>query len=175
MRRILYISAIGCDSYDREIAAYLQSAAAGSLVEATSLKNARRYGHSERLASFRTVDMGVLDFQTKKALSEERILEEARRAVDEDGAEVVILGCTKEFGFYRKIQDALGVPVIDSMLAAFKQAEYLAELRCRLGWAPSKVGAYETPPVEEIAEWGLDAASDMKGLWRAGDTSRPGG
>ncbi|HPT64607.1 MAG: aspartate/glutamate racemase family protein [Acetomicrobium sp.] len=119
-------------------------------------ENVRKYGFENRLASFRSVELGVLDFQEKKELAEERILKEAERAVKEDGAEVIILGCTKEFGFFEKIQDCIGVPAIDSMIAACKEAEHLVSCRDKLNWTISKVGAYEPPKIDEIRQWKLD-------------------
>lgn len=119
-------------------------------------ENVRKYGFENKLASFRSVELGVLDFQDKKDLAEERILREAERAVKEDGAEVIVLGCTKEFGFFQEVQDKLGVPVIDSMIAACKEAEFLVSCKNMLNWTTSKVGAYETPKDSEIRQWKLD-------------------
>lgn len=90
---------------------------------------------------------------------------EAERAVKDDFAEVVILGCTIQFGFYRELQELIGVPVIDAVLAPFKQAEYLVEVRNKMGWKPSKSGGFETPPVKEIVEWDLERQYGAEGLW----------
>ena len=38
-------------------------------------------------------------------------------------AAVIVLGCTIEFGFYRTIEDVLGVPVIDALVAPLRYAE----------------------------------------------------
>ena len=43
-------------------------------------------------------------------------MELSRRAVKEDGAEVIVLGCAGLAGMDRKIQDALGVPVLDGVV-----------------------------------------------------------
>jgi allantoin racemase len=78
-----------------------------------------------------------------------------REAVEQDGAEVLILGCTIEFGFFRDLQNELGVPVLDATVTPFKVAELRAELRQRYGWSASKKGGYEAPPLSEIEAWGL--------------------
>src|SRR5207245_8823268 len=82
----------------------------------------------DRAASFRVNNMGVLDFQRDHSKTNRRQLEEGRRAVEADGAEVIILGCTVEFGFWRELQKRLGVPVLDPVINPLKYAEYLVTL-----------------------------------------------
>jgi allantoin racemase len=118
-------------------------------------ENVHLYGHGHRLASMRAVELGVHDFQADHQRTCERLLGEGRRAVQEDGAEVLILGCTAEYGFHRQMQAELGVPVIDAVLAPFKYAEFLAELAGRFGWFPSRVWGSQAPPEEEVVAWGL--------------------
>ncbi|MDR5684450.1 MAG: aspartate/glutamate racemase family protein [Armatimonadota bacterium] len=116
-------------------------------------ENVWRYGMERRLASFRAVGLGVHDFQRDPPETERRLLASARAAVDQDGAEVIILGCTIEFGFFRSLQSQLGVPVLDATVTPFKVAELLAELKQRFGWLPSKVGGFESPPPHEVESW----------------------
>jgi len=125
------------------------------------MENVVRYGMKERLASFRSVDLGVLEFHQDEGETARRFREVAREAIERDGAEVLILGCTATYGFYRELQEELGVPVIDPMIAAFKTAEFAAELKNRLGWSHSKIGGYESPPPEEFAPWRLDGQYDF--------------
>ncbi|MGC8689761.1 MAG: aspartate/glutamate racemase family protein [Thermoplasmata archaeon] len=119
-------------------------------------ENLLRYGLKERLASFKSIDLGVLDFQNKKEETEKRLIEAGREAIEEDGAEVLILGCTAEFGFYRKMQESLNVPVIDATIAPLKYAEFLVDLKRLAGIKHSRIGKYESPPYTEIKAWGLD-------------------
>ena len=120
-------------------------------------ENVVNYGFKEKLASFKSVGLGVHDFHRDEAETAKRLKAAAKEAVEQDRAEVVILGCTIQFGFYKELQGYLGVPVIDAILAAFKYAEFLIELRKRFGWGHSKIYAFESPPEEEIRSWGLDA------------------
>jgi allantoin racemase len=131
------------------------------------MENVIRYGMRERLASFKSVDLGVLEFHQDEAKTAHRFRKAAQEAVERDGAEVLILGCTATYGFYRELQEELGVPVIDSMIAAFKIAEFAAELKNRLGWSHSKIGAYESPPPEEFTPWRLEEQYDFgdMGTW----------
>lgn len=113
------------------------------------------YGAGDRLASMRPLGMGVDEFQQDHAVTRRRIIEQAHRAVDEDGAEAIILGCTIEFGFFEEVQREVGVPVIDPVVAAFKVAEAMAGMKRRFGWRPSRVGSCEPPTEAEIQRFGL--------------------
>jgi len=117
------------------------------------------------VVSFRTLELGVPDFHADETNTEDRLKLESRKAVEEDRAEVIVLGCTMQFGFFKKVQEAVGVPVIDAVLAPFKHAEMLVDLRNRFGWQPSKAGGYETPPIAEIKEWRLEEQYGIEGLW----------
>ena len=115
---------------------------------------AREHGYGERLSGFYHVELGVNDFQADHAETERRLVEAGRKAVEEDYAEALILGCTLEIGFYREIEKAVGVPVIDPSIAAMKRAEYAANLKRQCGWVPSRMWSCEPPPEEEIARFG---------------------
>jgi allantoin racemase len=125
------------------------------------MENVIKYGMKERLASFKSVNLGVLEFHADEAETARRFREVAREAVEQDGAEVIILGCTATYGFWQELQEELGVPVLDSMIASLKTAEFAAELKNRLGWSHSKIGAYESPPPEEFTPWRLDEQYDF--------------
>ncbi|MFQ5794283.1 MAG: aspartate/glutamate racemase family protein [Candidatus Bipolaricaulia bacterium] len=128
-------------------------------------ENVVKYGFKDRLASFKSVGLGVHDFQKDKEETANRLKAAAQEAVNEDRAEVIILGCTIEFGFFKKVQESLGVPVVDAVLAPFKYAEFLTELKSRFGWKHSNAGGYECPPLEEITGWKLGEQYAMQGLW----------
>ena len=117
-------------------------------------ENVRLYGHEHAMVSMRPMGLRVHDFQNDERVFE-RMLSVGRVCVEEDGAEVVLLGCTASFGFCERLQDTLGVPVLDAMLSPFKHAEFLADAAHRLGWTPSRKWGSEAPPEAEIAEWGL--------------------
>jgi allantoin racemase len=126
-------------------------------------ENVRMYGYEPRMASMRPLDLGVHDFQADHERTCDRLLTEGRRAVEQDGAEALILGCTAEYGFHETMQAELGVPVIDAVLAPFKLAELLAETARDLGWYPSRRWGSEAPPAAEIEAWGLFQVSDKDG------------
>jgi allantoin racemase len=128
-------------------------------------ENVVKYGFSEQLASFKAVNLGVHDFQKDKLETERRLKAAAEEAVEKDRAEVIILGCTIEFGFYKSLQEELRVPVIDAVLAPFKYAEFLVELKKRFNWGQSKIYGYESPPKEEIIDWKIEQQYGLEKIW----------
>lgn len=118
-------------------------------------ENVHKYGFGHKLASFKSIGLGVHDFQKDHSVTEKRMLDAVKEAVEKDGADVIILGCTMEFGFYQTIQEECGVPVIDASLAPFKYAEFLVELRQKLNWSHSKKVGYQSPPQSELTAWGV--------------------
>jgi allantoin racemase len=79
------------------------------------------------------------------------IVEEARRAVEDDRAEVICLGCGGMAGLDKAITDALGVPVVDPVAAGIR----LAEAIVGLGLSTSKVSTYAAPESKTIIGWPL--------------------
>jgi allantoin racemase len=120
-------------------------------------ENVHAYGHGLRMVSMRALGLGVHDFQANHDLTCNRLPTEGRKAIEEDGAEVLILGCTAEYGFHETMQNELGVPVIDAILSPFKTAEFLAEVAARFGWQPSRKWGSEAPPEAEVSAWNLFA------------------
>ncbi|MEM3191439.1 MAG: aspartate/glutamate racemase family protein [Candidatus Micrarchaeaceae archaeon] len=119
-------------------------------------ENVIKYGLKDRLASFKSIDMGVLDFQRNKSETEKRLISAGRDAIERDMAEVIILGCTAEFGFFEKMQEELGVPIIDATLAPLLMASFFIDLKKKAGLSHSKIGKYAAPPLNEILEWELE-------------------
>lgn len=127
-------------------------------------ENVCKYGFEKKLASFRSLNMGVLDFHRDEHATMRKLKEEIALAIEKDRAEVIVLGCSMQFGFCRELQEEFGIPVIDAMVAGLKQAEYLLELREKAGWAYSRRGLYEAPRKEEMHTWNLEEDFGLAGL-----------
>ena len=69
---------------------------------------------------------------------EEKCLQTAQLAVEEDRAEVIVLGCAAMTGLDKPLQEKLGVPVLDGIVCALIIASGLA----RYGVSISKVRRY---------------------------------
>ncbi|MGQ9624393.1 MAG: aspartate/glutamate racemase family protein [Candidatus Bathycorpusculaceae bacterium] len=86
------------------------------------------YGLDKKLAAIRITDIRVLDIKKEFKKLVEALAEEGRKAIEEDGAEVLVLGCGSLLNIAEILQKRLNVPVIDSGLAALKIAEDLVKL-----------------------------------------------
>jgi allantoin racemase len=94
------------------------------------------------LASVRSLDLSVAETDAEPEKTKERVLEVAQKAVDEDGAEVIILGCAGMAGYAKEIERKLRVKVLDPSAVALKVAEAMADL----GLTQSKRGLFSAPP-----------------------------
>jgi allantoin racemase len=84
----------------------------------------KAFGLESRCASVRSTGTPVLALADSGSGNvEELILVEARKAVEEDGAEVISLGCAGMAGLDGRLKCELGVPVIDGVAAAVKLVE----------------------------------------------------
>ena len=106
----------------------------------------RMGGFEHAYASTLVTGMSVLDMEADPKTTKRRILVEARRAVAEDGAEVIVLGCAGLSGYAKDIERELGVVVLDPTAVALKVAETFADL----GLRHSKIARFATPPAKEI-------------------------
>lgn len=98
------------------------------------LAQARKYDLQDPLISVRAPQKGVEDLG-----NEELFLELSRQAIEEDLAEVVVLGCAGLAGMDKLIQEKLGVPVLDGIPCAL----ILAMGFVRYGVSTSKALGYD--------------------------------
>ena len=84
-------------------------------------------GFSHKLASVRSFDLPVLDLRKNVEKTVEKIVEASRKAIEQDGADVIIHVCLGTFGLAKAVEKEIGIPVIDPAIAALKQAEMLIE------------------------------------------------
>lgn len=120
----------------------------------------RRSGLADRCASVRSIDLSVLSIEADLDTTVEHMEEEARRAIEEDDAEAILLGCAGLGPLDKKLQAALGVPVLDGCGCAIK----LAEACHQYGVSTSKQLSYAEPPVKEyVGMPEFNAAFDSAG------------
>lgn len=105
--------------------------------------NALLYGFERRIASWRPIDFTVEQLHRGPEQAFASLAKEAEAAVREDMAEVVILGCAAMEGTARQLSERVGVPVVDPVVAGFKLAEMLGDLRARTGLSISRAYDYE--------------------------------
>ena len=75
-----------------------------------------------------------------------KVINEAKLAIRNDGAEAICLGCAGMGPLDLRVQDAIGVPVFDGTVCAIKVAEGLVSY----GKRTSKIGAYSWPEKKEL-------------------------
>jgi allantoin racemase len=103
-------------------------------------------GLDRRLASFRSVDMGIPDVAANPDEFLDRVVEEGVRAVEDDGAEVVVVSEITSPEFCERAATELPVPFVDPGVACWKWAELAADLYERVGLSHAKAFGYEAPP-----------------------------
>jgi allantoin racemase len=107
------------------------------------------YGIREKLASFRIIDFTVPQMAAEPERLQEAIYKEAQKAIEEDRAEAIVLGCTMESGFMKRLMEKLKVPVLDAVVTTWKYAEMMADLYRNVGLTHGKAFDYEPPPKVE--------------------------
>jgi allantoin racemase len=112
----------------------------------------------DRCASVRANGMSTLEVDSDPARAIHLIVEEARKAVELDHAEVICLGCAGMAGLEETITSKLGVPVIDGVAAAVR----LAETVVGLGLKTSKISTYAMPDAKKIIGWPLSTALGLR-------------
>lgn len=107
--------------------------------------NALIYGHNKKIASWVSIDMTVENFHNKsKEEIIEVIVDSSKKAIEEDLAEVIILGCAAIEGVTDTLQKILKIPVIDPVAVTFKVAESIADLKKKMSLGTSKIYDYES-------------------------------
>ncbi|WP_117234988.1 aspartate/glutamate racemase family protein [Vibrio maerlii] len=100
-----------------------------------------RYGYHHLCSGVRATDIAVLDLEAIDSQTFEKLKQECQLAINEDGAEAIVLGCAGMSDLASELSSALDVPVIDGVTAAVKLAESLHQLRL----TTSKAGQYASP------------------------------
>jgi allantoin racemase len=106
-------------------------------------------GLSDRCASVRASGMSVLELESDPDAAVQAILDQSMRAVEDDHAEVICLGCGGMAGLKRKVSELTGAPVVDGVTAAVTIAESLV----RLNLSTSKIRTYAPPRTKAVKNW----------------------
>ncbi len=114
----------------------------------------RTYEFQGRVASIRFANVPVLDLE-HSVQTAEAILKEARKAIDDDGADVIVLGNTGMSTVVAVLQERLEVPVVDPAIAALTLAASLVQM----GLSHSR-RCYLPPPEKDVLgkpfkDWGF--------------------
>jgi allantoin racemase len=108
--------------------------------------NLHRYGLAARCARVRSSEVAVLDLEHPGSEASDRISAEIGRAVAEDRAEAIVLGCAGMADLAGRLSAEHGLPVLDGVSCAVR----LAEAMVGLGLRTSRLGGYAPPPVHKL-------------------------
>ncbi len=106
----------------------------------------KAYGAESFCRSIRTTGLSVLEFGKNPEKGLKALAEQGRRAVEEDGAECILLGCAGFVDFVDRLREELRVPVLDGVMPAVKLAEALVKMNVKT----SKANTWKAPEVKEI-------------------------
>jgi allantoin racemase len=105
----------------------------------------RRYGFADR-ALVTACNVAVLDLEKLDSDAAEKLDAEIALALDK-GAEAIVLGCAGMADLALTLSQRFGIPVIDGVAAAVKQAEALVGLKL----TTSRRGSYAFPAAKSYA------------------------
>jgi allantoin racemase len=101
----------------------------------------RNYGMEHHCRRVRATELPVLELENPASNARRVIVDECRRALEEDGSGAIVLGCAGMADLTRAISEEIGAPVIDGVTAAVKLTEALVGL----GLGTSKRGDLAYP------------------------------
>ena len=104
--------------------------------------NLHRYGLIARCARVRSSEVAVLELEHPGSDACVRISTEIGRAVVEDRAEAIVLGCAGMADLAETLSREHGLPVLDGVTCAVGLAESMVRLRI----FTSRLGGYSPPP-----------------------------
>ena len=93
-------------------------------------KQVHEYGLNHHLASVRAINIPVLELLNDLDFTYKKILKLGEKIVKEDRADAILFGCmTMSFSCLdKKLEDKLGIPVLNAGRVALKQAESLISM-----------------------------------------------
>jgi allantoin racemase len=109
--------------------------------------NLMRYGLASRCARVRAAGVPVLALEQRNAAACGLISGEIDKAIGEDHAEAIVLGCAGMADLAAELSRKHGLPVIDGVAAAVG----LMEAVVRLSLKTSRLGAWQSPPAKPYA------------------------
>ena len=114
------------------------------------------FGLGGRLASIRSINQSLNSIGSVQADFKDTLLALSRQAVEEDGADVVILAGAPLAGLARDFEGQIPVPVVDGISAGIRMTEAVVALQSGF----HRQGAFAPPPVKRRSglSQNLDAA-----------------
>lgn len=109
-------------------------------------RHIRRYELFHRMASIRPLELSVAELAADPEGTKAAGIKLARRMIEEDGAEVIIMGCAAMAGYSDDLERELQVPVLDPLKVTLKLTEAFVDM----GLTHSHIGLYAPPTPKEF-------------------------
>ena len=103
--------------------------------------NLVKYGLASRCASVRASDVPVLELENPASNARQIISNEVSKAITEDKAEAIVLGCAGMTDLAESLSQEHGLPVLDGVVSAVG----LCETMVRLNIKTTQLGGYAIP------------------------------
>jgi allantoin racemase len=120
-----------------------------------------QYGLERQCRNIRSTELAVLDLEDERSNARRVITDECARAVAEDGAGAIVLGCAGMSDLSSQISRDIGVPVVEGVAAATKFVEAIFGM----GLKTSKIGDLAYPIIKSyrghLAYMALDTREDQ--------------
>jgi len=113
-------------------------------IQAWYLDCVERFGLGGRLASIRSINQSLNSIGSVQADFKETLLALSRQAVEEDGADIVILAGAPLAGLARELEGQIPVPVVDGISAGIRMTEAVVSLKS----GHHRGGSFAAPPVK---------------------------
>jgi len=107
--------------------------------------NLMRYGMDRQCQRVRSSEVAVLELEHANPAAYEKIEAEIERAISEDRAEAIVLGCAGMADLAQAMSERFGLPVLDGLACAVGLCESMVRLQLRT----SRVGGYAPPPAHK--------------------------
>jgi allantoin racemase len=127
------------------------------------------FGLAGRLTSIRSIKESLGSVGSVQDDFKDTLLALSRQAVEQDGADVVILAGAPLAGLARELRGQIPVPVVDGIAAGIRMAEAVVAMDC----GTHRAGAFAAPPLKkrrglsENLDAALDAAQSPQTVQRA--------
>ena len=115
------------------------------------------YGAEKFCRSIRSTGLSVLEFGRNPQKGLEALAHQGGLAVQQDGAECILLGCAGFVDFVQDLSAQLGVPVLDGVMPAVKFAEAMVDMRLHT----SKVSTWGFPEPKKIVGFPMFTQQDL--------------
>ena len=103
--------------------------------------NLVRYGLATRCVNVRSSEVAVLELEDPQSNARAAISAEVAKAIKEDRAEAIVLGCAGMTDLANSLSEEHGLPVIDGVVCAVGLCETMVRLKVKT----SQLGGYAPP------------------------------